>query len=68
MAMNTITINTPHGTRSFVDAIEAAIYMKAFEFDFDYSTLDLSDLELRYVDHLSADECLQGVLADDEPW
>jgi len=42
------------------DMIGAAVYRKAIGYD--YSTVDLSDLERQYVDHLSVQECRDAAL------
>ena len=42
------------------DMIGAAVYRKAIGYD--YSTVDMSDLQRQYVDHLSIQECRDAAL------
>ena len=42
------------------DMIGAAVYRKAIGYD--YSTVDLSDLQRQYVDHLSVQECRDAAM------
>ena len=42
------------------DMIGAAVFRKAIGYD--YSTVDLSDLQQEYVDHLSVQECRDAAM------